>query len=105
MRVQPILLFLTATCVWSLAFPSWADVALATSKNCLSCHQTDRKLVGPAFFEVAKRYANDPKASATLASKIQKGGSGVWGVIPMPAHPQVSEAEAQKLAAWVLSLH
>jgi len=87
-----------------LASPSWADMALATSKNCVSCHHTDRKLVGPAYKEVAKRYANDPLALAALTTKIQKGGSGVWGVVPMPANPQVSEAEAQKLAAWVLSL-
>ncbi len=54
--------------------------------------------------EIAKRYANDPLAVATLTTKIQKGGAGVWGVVPMPANPQISEAEAQKLAAWVLSL-
>jgi len=54
--------------------------------------------------EIAKRYANEPLAMATLTTKIQKGGAGVWGVVPMPANPQVSEAEAQKLAAWVLSI-
>jgi cytochrome c len=87
-----------------VASPSWADMALATSKNCVSCHHTDRKVVGPAFNDIAKRYANEPLALAALTTKIQKGGSGVWGVVPMPANPQVSEAEAQKLAAWVLSL-
>jgi cytochrome c len=85
-----------------VASPSWADMALATSKNCMSCHHPDRKLVGPAFKEIAKRYANDPLAIAALTTKIQKGGSGVWGVVPMPANPQVSEAEAQKLADWAL---
>ena len=84
--------------------PSWADMPLATSKNCMSCHHPDRKLVGPALKEIAKRYANEPLAMATLTTKIQKGGAGVWGVVPMPANPQVSEAEAQKLAAWVLSI-
>jgi cytochrome c len=87
-----------------VASPSWADMALAASKNCLSCHHTDRKLVGPALKEIAKRYANEPLALAALTTKIQKGGAGVWGVVPMPANPQVSEDEAQKLAAWVLSL-
>ena len=84
--------------------PSWADMALATSKNCTSCHHSDRKVVGPAYKEIAKRYANEPRALAALTTKIQKGGAGVWGVVPMPANPQVSEAEAEKLAAWVLSL-
>ena len=86
------------------ATPSWADMALATSKNCMACHHPDRKVVGPAFREVAKRYINEPLALAALTTKIQKGGAGIWGVVPMPANPQVSEAEAQKLAAWVLSL-
>ena len=87
-----------------VASPCWADMSLATSKNCMYCHHPDRKLVGPALKEIAKRYANEPLAMATLTTKIQKGGAGVWGVVPMPANPQVSEAEAQKLAAWVLSI-
>ena len=87
-----------------VATPSWADMALATSKNCISCHHPDRKVVGPAFKDIAKRYANEPLALAALTTKIQKGGAGVWGVVPMPANPQVSETEAQKLAAWVLTL-
>ena len=102
-RVRKIaFLFLLASAF--LASSSWADMALATSKNCMSCHHSDRKVVGPALKEIAKRYANEPLALATLTTKIQKGGAGVWGVVPMPANPQVSEAEAQKLAAWVLSL-
>lgn len=102
-RVRKItFLFLLASAF--LASSSWADMALATSKNCMSCHHSDRKVVGPALKEIAKRYANEPLALATLTTKIQKGGAGVWGVVPMPANPQVSEAEAQKLASWVLSL-
>ena len=80
-----------------------ADQALASAKNCMACHAMDRKLVGPAYKEVAKKYASDKSAADKLASKIVKGGSGVWGAVPMPANPQVSEAEAKKLAAWVLS--
>jgi len=86
-----------------LALPAVADQALATAKNCMACHAVDRKLVGPAYKEVAKKYAADKGAADALATKIQKGGSGVWGAVPMPANPQVSEAEAKKLAAWVLS--
>ena len=85
------------------AAPAFADQALATAKNCMACHAVDRKLVGPAYKEVAKKYAADKGAADALATKIQKGGSGVWGAVPMPANPQVSDAEAKKLAAWVLS--
>ena len=80
-----------------------ADEALAKSKNCMACHAVDKKLVGPAYKDVAKKYAGDAKAVDALATKIVKGGSGVWGAIPMPANTQVSDAEAKKLASWVLS--
>lgn len=86
----------------TLAAPALADEALAKAKNCMACHAVDKKLVGPAYKDVAKKYAGDAKAADMLATKIQKGGSGVWGAIPMPANPQVNEAEAKKLAAWVL---
>lgn len=88
----------------SLAAPALADQALAKSKNCLSCHAIDKKVVGPAYQDVAKKYAGQKDAVDKLASKIMKGGAGVWGVVPMPANSQVSEAEAKKLAAWVLEL-
>jgi cytochrome c len=64
----------------------------------------DSKVVGPGFKEVAAKYAGDKGAAATLATKIIAGGSGVWGAIPMPANPQVKEADAKKLAAWILGL-
>lgn len=88
----------------AVSAPALADEALAKSKNCMACHAVDKKLVGPAYKDVAKKYAGDAKAVDMLATKIQKGGAGVWGAIPMPANPQVSEADAKKLAAWVLSL-
>ena len=87
-----------------LAGSAWADAQLAGRKNCLACHQVDRKLVGPAYRDVAARYADDKQAVERLAQKIVKGGAGVWGPVPMPANPQVSEAEARQLAAWVLTL-
>ena len=80
-----------------------ADEALAKAKNCMTCHALDKKLVGPSYKDVAKKYAGDAKAVDMLAAKIIKGGSGVWGAIPMPANTQVSEADSKKLAAWVLS--
>ncbi|WP_312564556.1 c-type cytochrome [Comamonas sp.] len=95
---------ITLALTLSVAAPAFADQALATSKNCMACHAVDKKLVGPSFKDVANRYASQSDATAKLASKIVKGGSGVWGPVPMPANNQVSEADAQKLAAWVLSL-
>ena len=83
--------------------PAFADQALATSKNCMACHAVDKKLVGPSYKEVAVKYAADKGAADKLAAKIVKGGSGVWGAVPMPANAQVNEADAKKLAAWVLA--
>src|SRR6476646_9252589 len=87
-----------------LAGPALADQALATAKNCMACHAIDKKLVGPAYKEVAAKYAGQAGAVDKLAAKIMKGGSGVWGPVPMPANTQVNEAEAKQLAAWVLTL-
>lgn len=96
---------LSATAIALLAAgPALADQALATAKNCMACHAVDKKLVGPAYKDVAAKYAGQPGAVDKLAAKIQKGGSGVWGPVPMPANTQVNEAEAKKLAAWVLTL-
>ena len=86
----------------AVSAPALADQALATAKNCMACHAVDKKLVGPSYKDVAKKYAGDAKAVDMLATKIMKGGSGVWGAIPMPANPQVNEADAKKLASWVL---
>ena len=86
------------------ALPAHAQEDLAKKYNCFACHAVDKKLVGPAYKDVAAKYAGDKTAADKLAQKIMKGGSGVWGPVPMPANPQVNEAEAKKLAAWVLSL-
>ncbi len=83
---------------------AFASEQLAKDNNCLACHAVDNKLVGPAFKEVAAKYKGDKSAEAKLATKIQKGGSGVWGAIPMPANPQVDDNEAKALAKWVLSI-
>ena len=88
----------------AVAAPAFADQALATAKNCMTCHAIDKKLVGPAYKEVATKYAEQKDAVDKLAAKIMKGGSGVYGPVPMPANTQVNEAEAKKLAAWVLTL-
>ena len=80
-----------------------ADEALAKAKNCMTCHQSATKGVGPAYKDVAKKYAGDKAAEGKLAEKIQKGGSGAWGTVPMPPN-NVTPDEAKKLAHWVLSL-
>jgi cytochrome c len=80
-----------------------ADAALATKKNCMACHAVDKKVVGPSYKDVAAKYAGQKDAVDKLATKIIKGGSGVFGPVPMPANTQVSEAEAKQLAAWVLT--
>ena len=87
----------------SAAVPAMADQALATAKNCMACHAVDKKLVGPSYKDVAAKYAGQKDAVDKLAAKILKGGAGVWGPVPMPANAQVNDAEAKKLATWVLT--
>ena len=88
----------------ALSGSALADQKLAGAKNCLACHAVGTQVVGPAFKDVAKKYAGDSAALDTLAAKVRAGGGGAWGSIPMPANPQVNEAESKKLVAWILSL-
>jgi cytochrome c len=98
-----ILAVLSVAAGIAVTSPAFADEALAKAKNCMACHAIDKKVVGPAYKDVAKKYAGDAKAADVLAAKVVKGGSGVWGPVPMPANAQVNDAEAKKLVAWVLS--
>ena len=100
MKTMIVLALSIASLAASSAFAS-AD--LAQKKNCLACHSAEKKVIGPSYKEVAVKYAGQKDAADKLASKISKGGSGVWGAVPMPANPQVSDAEAKTLAAWVLA--
>lgn len=75
--------------------------ALAKSKSCMACHAVDKKIVGPAFKDVAKKYAGDKTAEAKLADKVKKGSSGAWGSVPMPPN-NVSKEEATTLVKWIL---
>lgn len=81
-----------------------ADDALAKKSACMSCHQVAKKVVGPSFQDVAKKYKGDAKAADHIVTVIKKGGKGVWGPVPMPPHPQVSDENAKKLADWVLAM-
>ena len=93
---------ITLAMALSVAAPAMADEALAKSKNCMACHAIDKKLVGPAYKDVAKKYAGQKDAEATLVTHVIKGSKGVWGPVPMPANANVNEAEAKQLVAWVL---
>lgn len=84
--------------------PAAASPELAREKVCLGCHAVDRKLVGPSFRDIAARYAGQPGAAARLTEKIQRGGSGAWGAVPMPANPRLSAEDARQLANWVLAV-
>ena len=95
---------LLATALLASASPARADQALANSKNCMSCHAVDKKLVGPAYRDVAAKYKADKAAPDRLAAKVMNGGGGVWGAVPMPSNPQVNDAEARKIVSWILSL-
>ena len=101
MKLLPALLFALAG---AAAAPAFAQADFAQKKNCMACHAVDKKVLGPAYKDVAAKYAGQKDAVDQLAAKVVKGGSGVWGNIPMPANPQVSEAEAKQLVQWVLTL-
>lgn len=93
-------------CVVMSAFAStgaFAQADLAKAKNCMACHAVASKLVGPSFKDVAAKYAGQKGAEDKLVEKVIKGGAGTWGPVPMPANPQVSEAEARSLVKWVLA--
>jgi len=101
--IAPALSVSTVLTLALTATPATASADLAKAKNCLACHAADKKLIGPAYKDIAAKYAKDAGAVKMLTEKIQKGGVGVWGQIPMPANPQVSAGEAETLAKWVLA--
>jgi len=77
---------------------------LIEGSDCLSCHQWNRKSIGPAYMDVARKYRNDSTATARLVRKIREGGSGVWGKVTMPAHPALTDEQASAMVAYILSL-
>ena len=87
-----------------MSSPVWADNDLLIKNNCLACHNVNQTVVGPSFKAVANKYRGQADATDKLAKKIRAGGAGVWGAMPMPAHPQISESDAKKLVAHVLSI-
>ena len=93
----------TLATVFAVSTPALADMALATTKNCMACHAVDKKLVGPSYKDIATKYAGQADAADKLANKVVKGGSGAWGPVPMPANAQINDADAKKLVAWILA--
>ncbi len=88
------------------AAPAFAQSGpdLLKKYGCLACHAIDKKVVGPAYQDVAAKYKGDAKAPAYLANKIKQGGSGVWGQVPMPPNPTVTDADMKTIVSYVLSL-
>jgi cytochrome c len=78
--------------------------ALAKKHNCLACHQLDKKSVGPAYKDIAKKYKGQAGIEAKLADKVKKGGQGVWGPVPMPPNAAAPDADIKKLVDWILKL-
>ncbi len=83
--------------------PAMANMDLAKKSNCMSCHTVDKKLVGPSYQEVAKKYAGQKDAVKNLSGKVKVGGKGVWGEIPMPPNPAVKDADIEILVKWILA--
>lgn len=77
---------------------------LIAKSDCRTCHKDDSKLVGPAYDSVAIKYAGDANAVNNLADKVMKGGTGVWGQVPMTPHPAIQKADAELMVKYVLSL-
>jgi cytochrome c len=88
----------------ALASGAYAQEDLAKKHNCFACHAVDKKVVGPAYKDVAAKYRGDKTAPAKLFEKVKKGGAGVWGPVPMPPNAQVPDADIKKLVDWILSL-
>ena len=81
-----------------------ASEDLLKNSGCTACHQNDKKLVGPAYKDVAAKYKGDAGAAAKLAGKVKAGGSGVWGPVPMPPHPQLKDDDIKTMIVYVLAM-
>jgi len=103
MKREFLVVLAAGVMVSQVAFADDPGLELAKARNCLACHSVNTKIVGPAYKDVAAKYAGQKDAEDKLVAKVLKGGSGVWGAVPMPANAQVSPAEAHTLVKWVLS--
>lgn len=97
------LMFAAAAVMAMLSAPAYASPDLAKKNNCMGCHAAERKVVGPSYADVAKKYAGQKDAVTQLAKSIKAGGAGKWGPVPMPAYANLSDADAAALATWILA--
>jgi cytochrome c len=106
MKTKTLILTALSTALMSMSIAASAGdgQALAQKNACMSCHGVDKKIVGPAYKDVAKKYAGDKTAMAKLTAKVKMGGKGVWGDIPMPPNPQVKDGDLHEILVWILSL-
>jgi cytochrome c len=103
--MKKCLVLAAATAAVLAAAPAFANEELMKKNACSACHSVDKKIVGPAFKEVAAKYKGDKGAEAKLIEKVKKGGAGVWGEVPMPPNsPTVKDADIKALVKWILSL-
>ena len=103
MRIISLSLLVTASLLFSGL--AQASEALAKSRNCMACHSIEKKIVGPSYKDIAKKYAGQKDAEAKLADKVLKGGKGSWGEVPMPPNNSLLKPdEANKLVKWILGL-
>ena len=104
--MKSLMLIASAALLLNTGLASAADPegkVLAQKNACLSCHAVDKKVVGPSYKDVAKKYAGDKSAQAKLEAKVKAGGKGAWGDIPMPPNPQVKPDDLKKIVAWILA--
>lgn len=88
----------------AMAAPAWANLELADKSACLNCHSVEKKMVGPAFADIAAKYKDRKDTATYLTEKIIKGSTGVWGAIPMPANAQIKPEDAKTLSTWIMAL-
>ena len=100
--MKPFIAIVLMTVLSGASLPALANLELATKNACTACHAVDKKLLGPSYQDVAKKYAGQKDAVAQLSESIRKGGSGKWGAVPMPAQPALNDADLKMLATWVL---
>ena len=103
--MKALMIAVAAAGTLMMAGQASADQALAQKSGCMACHSVDKKVLGPAYKDVAAKYKGQKDAEAKLVDKVKKGGSGVWGPIPMPANsPQVKDEDIKKIVQWVLAM-
>ena len=99
-----VLISIMATASVLAAQPTEAGEKLVSDNDCSSCHAPDQTTVGPSYAAIAKRYAGQPTPATKLSARIRQGGSGNWGDVAMTPHPDVTDAQAKQMVAWILSV-